>query len=69
MIRKDITEQFRAPPGTMLRFHDPKPGWKPAKEFEDFGQDVFIAGQDDSGPEPGGPWQLLDGIHKKFDPE
>jgi PPK2 family polyphosphate:nucleotide phosphotransferase len=43
MIRKDIIDMFRVPPGKKCRLKDHNPGWKQSKEFEDFGKDMIKA--------------------------
>jgi PPK2 family polyphosphate:nucleotide phosphotransferase len=40
MIRKDIIDLFRVPPGKKFRLKDQNPGWKQTEEFEDFGKDA-----------------------------
>jgi PPK2 family polyphosphate:nucleotide phosphotransferase len=39
MIRKDIIDLFRVPPGKKFRLKDHNPGWKQSEEFEAFGKD------------------------------
>ncbi len=40
MIRKDIIDLVRVPPGKKVRLKDYNPGWKQSEEFEDFGKDA-----------------------------
>src|SRR5947209_1303304 len=39
MIRDDIIDRFRVPPGKKFRLKDHNPGWKQTDEFEDLGKD------------------------------
>jgi PPK2 family polyphosphate:nucleotide phosphotransferase len=39
MIRPDIIDLFRVPPGGKVRLKDYDPGWKQTEEFEDFGKE------------------------------
>src|SRR6478752_1475271 len=39
MIRKDIIDRFRVPPGKKVRLKDHNPGWKQTDEFEELGKD------------------------------
>ncbi len=39
MIRKDIIESFRVPPGKAVRLKDHKPGWAQTEEMEELGKD------------------------------
>jgi len=41
MIRKDIINLFRVPPGKKCRLKDHNSGWKQSEEFEDFGKDAL----------------------------
>jgi len=41
MIRKDIIDLFRVPPGNKFRLKDHNPGWKQTAEFEDLGKDAL----------------------------
>src|SRR6476620_3873887 len=41
MIRKDIIDLFRVPPGKKLRLKDHNPGWKQSDEFKEFGKDAL----------------------------
>src|SRR6478736_356531 len=41
MIRKDIIDLFRVPPGKKWRLKDHNPGWKQSDEFKDFGKDAL----------------------------
>jgi PPK2 family polyphosphate:nucleotide phosphotransferase len=41
MIRKDIIDLFRVPPGKKFRLKDYNPGWKQTEELEDFGKDAL----------------------------
>src|SRR4029079_8576344 len=41
MIRKDIIDLFRIPPGNKFRLKDHNPGWKQTAEFEDLGKDAL----------------------------
>jgi PPK2 family polyphosphate:nucleotide phosphotransferase len=43
MIRKEIIDLFRVPPGKKMRLKDYNPGWKQSKDFEDFGKDALKA--------------------------
>lgn len=43
MIRKDIIDLFRVPPGEKCRLKDHNPGWKQSKEFEELGKDALKA--------------------------
>ncbi len=40
MIRKDIIDLFRVPPGKKFRLKDHNPGWKQTEEFEALGKDA-----------------------------
>jgi hypothetical protein len=39
MIRKDIIELFRVPPGKKIRLRDYNPGWAQTKEMKELGKD------------------------------
>lgn len=41
MIRQDIIDLFRVPPGKKLRLKDHNPGWKQTSEFEEFGKEAL----------------------------
>jgi PPK2 family polyphosphate:nucleotide phosphotransferase len=43
MIRKDIIDLFRVPPGKKVRLKDHNPGWKQTEEIEDLGKDELKA--------------------------
>jgi hypothetical protein len=39
MIRQDIIELFRVPPGKKIRLRDYNPGWAQTKEMKELGKD------------------------------
>ncbi len=41
MIRKDIVDLFRVPPGTTVRVKDYDPGWAQTEEMEELGKDAL----------------------------
>ena len=41
MIRKDIIELFRVPPGKKVRLKNYDPGWKQTEEFEELGKEAL----------------------------
>jgi polyphosphate kinase 2 (PPK2 family) len=41
MIRLDIIERFRVPPGKKLRLRDYNPGWGQTKELKELGKDTI----------------------------
>jgi PPK2 family polyphosphate:nucleotide phosphotransferase len=41
MIREDVIDLFRVPPGKKFRLKDHDPGWKQTAEFEDLGKDAL----------------------------
>jgi PPK2 family polyphosphate:nucleotide phosphotransferase len=41
MIRKEIIDLFRVPPGKKVRLKDHNPGWKQTAEFEEFGKEAL----------------------------
>jgi PPK2 family polyphosphate:nucleotide phosphotransferase len=43
MIRKDIIDIFRVPPGKKCKLKDHNPGWKQTEEFKDVGKDALKA--------------------------
>jgi PPK2 family polyphosphate:nucleotide phosphotransferase len=41
MIRKDVVDLFRVPPGKKFRMKDHNPGWKQSEEAEELGKDAL----------------------------
>jgi PPK2 family polyphosphate:nucleotide phosphotransferase len=41
MIREDVIDLFRVPPGEKVRLKDYNPGWKQSEEFKEFGKDAL----------------------------
>ena len=54
MIREDIIQLFRVPPGKKFRLKDHNPGWTPTDEMEALGKDEVKARARNARPEPGG---------------